>query len=212
MDPLDIVAVSQPIAEEIAHRVEKALGESFTAPDVLDVLRESFSVLADNHSSPNNEDPFWTAVVAQRTSRQLASDGYLRSQFTSALIGKFIRGVTFEPDEDAPALSKVSLSREIRAEVEVLKNLSFVQLILRPRLKVAERRGKEIVREMFEALEDSNGELLPSDFKAVFDRISPSAPRKRVLCDFIAGMTDRYAIEYFGRLRSENPQTIFKPF
>lgn len=34
---------------------------------------------------------------------------------------------------------------------------------------------------------------------------------KRVICDFIAGMTDRYAMEFYGRLFSENPQTIFKP-
>jgi dGTPase len=41
---------------------------------------------------------------------------------------------------------------------------------------------------------------------------SPSIDQKaRVLCDFIAGMTDRCAVEFYGRSRSENPQTIFKP-
>ena len=41
---------------------------------------------------------------------------------------------------------------------------------------------------------------------------SPSTDRKaRVLCNFIAGMTDRYGVEFYGRSRSENPQTIFKP-
>ena len=32
----------------------------------------------------------------------------------------------------------------------------------------------------------------------------------RVLSDFIAGMTDRYAVEFYGRLHSDLPQTIFK--
>jgi dGTPase len=35
--------------------------------------------------------------------------------------------------------------------------------------------------------------------------------KARVLCDFIAGMTDRYAVEFYGRSPSENPQTIFTP-
>ena len=28
---------------------------------------------------------------------------------------------------------------------------------------------------------------------------------------FIAGMTDRYAVEFYGRLNSDTPQTVFKP-
>jgi dGTPase len=33
-----------------------------------------------------------------------------------------------------------------------------------------------------------------------------------VICDFIAGMTDAYAIDFYARLKSENARTIFKPF
>ncbi len=32
----------------------------------------------------------------------------------------------------------------------------------------------------------------------------------RVICDFVAGMTDRYAAEFYERLYGGN-QTIFKP-
>ena len=38
-----------------------------------------------------------------------------------------------------------------------------------------------------------------------------STERERTICDFIAAMTDRYALEFFGRLYSEGAQTIFKP-
>jgi dGTPase len=33
---------------------------------------------------------------------------------------------------------------------------------------------------------------------------------KRTICDFIASMADNYCIEFYGRLTSENPQSIFK--
>jgi len=82
-----------------------------------------------------------------------------------------------------------------------------------PRLKVAEYRGLEIVRELFQVLSNRDGEgerLLPDDVQAFFGEIRDE-DRDRVICDFIAGMTDRYAIEFYGRLKSERPETIFKP-
>jgi dGTP triphosphohydrolase len=33
---------------------------------------------------------------------------------------------------------------------------------------------------------------------------------ERTICDFIASITDSHCIEFFGRLTSENPQSIFK--
>lgn len=41
---------------------------------------------------------------------------------------------------------------------------------------------------------------------------SDAVNRNRVICDFIAGMTDSYAMKFYARLKSENPETIFKPF
>ena len=35
--------------------------------------------------------------------------------------------------------------------------------------------------------------------------------RHRRVFVFIAAMTDRRAVEFYGRSRSKNPQTIFKP-
>ena len=54
--------------------------------------------------------------------------------------------------------------------------------------------------------------LLPEDFKAIYEAVKGVANKRRVICDFIAGMTDQYALEFYGRLTSENPETIFKPF
>jgi dGTPase len=209
LDPLEIVAATDAIAEEVAQNVAKALGESFNSSDVRKVMRDTFGRLA---ATEGVTDPFDYAVIAQRTSSKLASDGYLRARFSSALVGEFIRAVKFEPNEKIPALSTVTLDPTVRAKVEVLKNLSYVTLISRPRLKVAEYRGLHLVGDMFNTLNaDKEGKLLPYDFGTVFNRTKPVSKRSRVVCDFIAGMTDRYAVEYFGRLSSESPQTIFKP-
>ena len=79
-------------------------------------------------------------------------------------------------------------------------------------LKTVEYRGYKIVREIFGALSGEGGDrLLPDDYRKRVVNAPDELARDRAICDFIAGMTDRYAIEFYGRLRSESAQTIFKP-
>ena len=80
------------------------------------------------------------------------------------------------------------------------------------RLKVAEYRGYQIVKNIFENLSARRGFLLlPDDFRELYQSFKEVAEQRRVICDFVAGMTDRYAVEFFGRLNSEQHQSIFKP-
>lgn len=94
----------------------------------------------------------------------------------------------------------------------MLKHFTYEYLINSPRLKVVENRGEEIIDKIFKRLASEGGEIfLPQDFQAFYNTFTEDVDKKRVVCDFIAGMTDRYALEFYGRLYSENPQTIFKP-
>jgi dGTPase len=80
------------------------------------------------------------------------------------------------------------------------------------RLKVAEYRGYQIIKNIFDKLSESRGHLLlPDDYRDAFEKFRGLSEQKRVICDFIAGMTDRYAVEFYGRLNSEQHQSIFKP-
>jgi dGTPase len=104
------------------------------------------------------------------------------------------------------------LNIESFKSMEVLKNFAFVSLIMSPRLKVTEHRGKDIIQEIFRALMKENGYLLmPEDFQWLFKGLADPEERMRVVCDFIAGMTDRYAVTFFGRLYGTNPESFFTP-
>ena len=159
----------------------------------------------------------WDYIAAlsgsYQTANEIAETGYLRTAFSSFLVNEFVEGVQFEYDRKNPSQSKVFLIEGIREKVEILKRFTYVSLITSPRLAAAKFRGKDIVTEIFTRLSDSEGEghhLLPSDFREWYERV-PGKDKNRVICDFIAGMTDRYAVEFFFRLKSENPATIFKP-
>lgn len=147
-----------------------------------------------------------------KNSQNCVADGYWRTSLTSGIVNLFINGVKVEINEDNSALSTVYFDQETLLRVNVLKHFSYVALINSPRLKVAENRGGEIITKMFEKLSADGGQvLLPEDTRKLFLMSDLERWHKRVICDFIAGMTDRYAMEFYGRLFSENPQTIFKP-
>lgn len=142
-------------------------------------------------------------------------NGYFRTEFTSKLVGSHVRNVSCEPEKNYPhALYKVKLHEDNLLVVEILKHFVFQSIIQSPALKIVEFRGKDIVKKIFRAIDSANGALLPDDFKFIYDLFGKQGDvrnQKRLICDFIAGMTDKYAIQFYGRLASEEPTTIFKP-
>ena len=148
-----------------------------------------------------------------RMSRNLSEQGNLRTTFTSELVGDYIDGVDVEINPEIPALSKVELSSDLRKQVEVLKHLTYELIIQSPTLKTVEYRGSRIVKEIFKALKKRDGHLLlPDDYRDLISNCKDyNMDQDRAICDFIASMTDRYAVEFYGRLKSESAQTIFKP-
>lgn len=147
---------------------------------------------------------------AQALSRKLASDGYHRVRFTSGLIQSFLNGVEVVNHESYPQLNRARLQFNTFLYVEVLKNITYYAIIRSPGLQVVEYRGKDIVKSIFEAIKTDGTRLLPEDFRSLC-RNAPELIRMRTISDFIAGMTDRYAFEFYGRLFGTSHLTMHKP-
>jgi dGTPase len=153
------------------------------------------------------------AAQAFLNANAIAKNGYLRTSLTSQLVGKFIRGVEFQYVPECPPLSKVFLSPKIHQQIEILKIYNYEAHIDTARLKTVEFRGKEFVIEIFNCLKnDQKNKLLPEDFRARCEAIGDENHRLRTICDFVAGMTDKYALEFYNRLKSGESTTIFKDF
>ena len=183
---------------EAAARIfgEDGFGTSHApAADVSDILRKVL-----------------TGVKFFTVNRDLSTKGTSRTKFTAERIGRLIQSVEFTPNETHPAFSTVRLTRPALIQVEVLKHLTYLLVSRSPRLAVVEHRGKDIVREIFTAIRRSDGSLLPEDWKERYRSVQTlgGAARRRVLCDFIAGMTDRYAIAFHSAIAGEGA-SIFTP-
>jgi dGTPase len=214
LDPLKILGSSTETKKSVANKVGKNLKCQFDEHAVDRIFLEIFSGLGDNVILPQGS----TILLAHATdvasaSRQLTSNGYLRTQFTADLVSEFISGVELQFDDRYPVLSYVRLRDAVAQKVETLKHYTYEATIMASRLRVPEQRGYDIVDKLFEKLESPKGYLLlPEDYRNIYESLSSNdAAKKRVLCDFIAGMTDRYAVEFYCRIFSDSPQSIFKP-
>ncbi|RFU93724.1 dNTP triphosphohydrolase [Sphaerochaeta halotolerans] len=228
--PFDIISCGSGITGQIAKKINETEGRDFiTSDEVKRRLLEIFGSTLAPITEPFGEykggdDPSATLKLYEllekvtssyEASKWFSQNGYIRTSSTSFLVHWFILGVKVDINEEDPTQSKVYLDEETKKNVEVLKHYCFINLINSPKLKISEFRGYDIIRSIFAVLTNSDEEghkLLPADFQKIYEILPTNTAKNRLVCDFIAGMTDRYAIEFYGRLNSENPQSIFKPF
>ncbi|HWA01020.1 MAG TPA: dNTP triphosphohydrolase [Caulobacterales bacterium] len=173
-------------------------------------LSEEIEQLGDGTSKA---PALMVAASSFNASSELARNGYIRVKLTSSFVKQFMSGIEVTLNEDCPPLSRVRLDFDTFLRVEVLKNFAYQSLILSSMLKTSEFRGKDIVKRLFEAFDDDHSArlLLPDDHRALLLAITKDSVRSRVVCDYVAGMTDRYAMEVYRRLYSTDPPSMFKP-
>lgn len=97
----------------------------------------------------------------------------------------------------------IALSLERRAEVEGLQDYLFANVYRHPRVMAVMAGAETIVRELFERYM-AEPALMPGPWRDTAQGHS-GAQRAGVVADFVAGMTDRYAVKEHRRLFDATP-------
>jgi dGTPase len=122
-------------------------------------------------------------------------------QWTSDTIKDLMHDVKIESthSDETSFRYKYSLfkSRKALATAAVLKNTARLLVFEDPRVKTLEYKGGRILVRLFYAFR-KNPELLPLDFQQLLEQ--GRGTKERLVADFVAGMTDRYAYSDFNRL------------
>ena len=92
----------------------------------------------------------------------------------------------------------VSFSDDMTERLSAVRRFLYANMYLQFKVKRMKEKGKRVVRDLFAAFIEDPG-LLPTEFQALTDGAG-GQPTARVVCDYIAGMTDRYAIEEHRKL------------
>ncbi|HUE46096.1 MAG TPA: deoxyguanosinetriphosphate triphosphohydrolase [Aestuariivirgaceae bacterium] len=99
--------------------------------------------------------------------------------------------------------SLVAFSAQMGENERVLKQFLSRSLYRHPRIEEIMGRARRIVRNLFES-HMNDAKLLPEEWRIDSEGLS-EARYARHVCDFIAGMTDRYALECHKRLFDLDP-------
>lgn len=136
--------------------------------------------------------------------------------FAGKRIGLAIRAASLEPRVNFLSGAsnryrfRVVVSPEAREESELFKRLAYEVVFLSPELKQLEHKGSYILRRLWQLLEEryvlgreidgqSFAILRPADEQEI-GAAGDEAARARLVCDFLAGMTDGSAVRMYRRL------------
>ena len=138
--------------------------------------------------------------------------------FVGKRIGRYIQSTRLETDVNfLSAMShryrhRLVIDEAVKAESAMFKQLAFEVVFLAPQLKQLEHKGSRMLRQLWEvlgeryvaqhAIDGQNFQLLPADTAAEIAAAPDEAARARLVCDFLAGMTDGYAARTYKRLFS----------
>lgn len=212
LTPASILASDDTVLAPVAAKVGKALKKSFTSQDVLATLVDIFGAIVPLYDE-SSKDEVLLVIEAMKRSKKLSADSYRRTELSSSLVHEFIKGVRFEYNGECPALSKVWFDEETHRKVEVLKRYTYNAIISSSRVKLGEYRGTQLVSDIFDALfnKREGHMLMPDDVRERYlGYAGDEGKQARTVCDFIAGMTDRYAMEFWARLNSDGAESMFK--
>lgn len=207
LSPLDLLFAPSDVKEAVAQRCAQELKRDFPRKEVTEVLQRLFPAVTE----PKPDADFWENLGrSHRASTAIASRSFIRGNTTAALVDRAIRATTVDVNSDNPPMSQVRMDPVIRSGVAVLKHLVYSLLIRSPKMTLVARRGKKIVKLIFTELSDPKHgpTLLPADWVSRFEQ-APEERRPRIICDFIAGMTDRHAVDFYARLTSSTYKTMF---
>lgn len=190
---------------------------AYSLNDLSDSVRAGFLHIEkiETWAERNNHDiakktPLGDLIVAIRQHRV--------DPFVGKRIGKYIQSATLEQDSNFLSSTtnrykyRLVIDPEIRKESELFKKLAYEVVFLSPQLKQLEHKGSRMLRLLWEILEaryvkderidGQDFQLLPSDIVEEIYYQKDDISRARLICDYLAGMTDGYAARTYKRLFS----------
>jgi dGTPase len=93
----------------------------------------------------------------------------------------------------------VQFSPELWSDLKVIRDFLFQNMYRAPRVVVQREHAAQVVRDLFETFMNTPGEM-PTEWGAQLSDISDTQARARLVADYIAGMTDRFAQQEHDRL------------
>ncbi|MCH5584137.1 dGTPase [Shimazuella sp. AN120528] len=139
---------------------------------------------------------------------------YDLKQLISAMISYFVFGVELKENEidanSARLKYRVELMKERFELLRILKQLVIDEVVYSQTVQTMAWKGRFVVKQLFEAMMNEPN-LLPHNDRLTIKKGISTAEKARVVCDYISGMTDSYAMKMYQQLFGRGDGAPFIP-
>ena len=137
-----------------------------------------------------------------------------RKRAIGRLVSCFVGGVKLEVSDKEklahPIFHKnANLPDHHKGILKKLNNIIRNNVIENEKIQQLEYKGKMIITKLFDAFENDPENLLPKDQRERYKENECKDHQMRVICDYIAGMTDDYAIRRYQKMFIPNSGSVF---
>jgi len=139
----------------------------------------------------------------------LFGGGDRRKHLISRAVGYLINSVELKQDTEFehPLLKfQVALPEGPKAFLQALREIVTSLVITSPNVQHLEFKGQQMVVAVFEALMSEPKSFLPAD---AYANLEKSHGHPRVICDYVAGMTDHFLLKTYDRFFSPRMGSVF---
>ena len=115
--------------------------------------------------------------------------GHSTRERLNTLIHDIVKNSYEKPD--------IYMSQEIEEAMQGLRSFLFEHVYYNPEAKQEERKAREMIQELYRYY-NRHADRMPKEYLELI--YNKNQPQERVVCDYIAGMTDQYAIDRFAEI------------
>jgi dGTPase len=136
-----------------------------------------------------------------------------RKTAIGGIVHALIGSILIKSDEkfDHPILRyNAVLSEEAKLVVKYINKVAMSEVVGRQAVQTLEYRGRVLVEGIFKAMSNFPDRLLPKDYFEKYDLAKIKKDKMRVICDYVAGMTDSYATRIYERLYIPRTGNVFE--
>ncbi len=138
---------------------------------------------------------------------------YLVKHTIGELVHFFISNskiVEQDADFETPLLKYiVTLNEDARKPLEFLTKLVQERVIASQTVQLLEYKGQMIIKRLFSALHEDPESFLNESARKKYSGATNEQLRMRVLCDYVAGMTDEYAARLYSMIFQPRSGSVF---
>lgn len=197
--------------------MEHADDISYSLHDLEDAI--SLNMITNKDWDQNNdkkEDLFKNCGINSLTlGLELFSDeSYKRKRAIGGLVHEFIKNIEIRKADISNAETSLVAWNAYMHEShkKLLKHIFKLvrnKVIRSSNVQQLEFKGQKLIVELFDALNSDPMRLLPENSLKRYEAERDEVKKKRIVCDFIAGMTDEYATRLYEKLHYPHKGSIF---